>query len=97
MRSTNTFGVSFYPKQNRNQRKDYSIIATITCNDSPPRDITIKGAFDIKNWDKGKGQPNLLHYRVIRGIEGKNMTMQKGIGRRAVYGTPRLVDKVDIK
>lgn len=59
MRSENTFGVLFSIRQNKNKRKDYSVFAKISCNGSPEREITIKGGFDPKNWNEGKGRPHL--------------------------------------
>jgi len=58
MRSENTFGVTFSIRQNKNKRKDYSVFARIACNSSPEREITIKGGFDPKHWDAGKGWPH---------------------------------------
>ncbi|GEP88842.1 hypothetical protein SAMN05660909_01315 [Chitinophaga terrae (ex Kim and Jung 2007)] len=58
MRSENTFGVTFSIRQNKNKRKDYSVFAKIACNNTPEREITIKGGFDPKNWDEGKGRPH---------------------------------------
>ncbi|CAL1517821.1 hypothetical protein [Chitinophaga sp. MM2321] len=59
MRSNNTFGVRFAIHQNKNRRKDYSVFARISCNNSAERELTIKGSFRIENWDDGKGWPIL--------------------------------------
>ncbi|NLU90634.1 phage integrase SAM-like domain-containing protein [Chitinophaga sp. Ak27] len=59
MRSENTFGVRFALRQNKNKRKDYSVYARIACNNSPERELTIKGSFQLENWDAEKGGPYL--------------------------------------
>lgn len=60
MRSENTFGVSFFNRQNKNKRKDYTVFARILCNNSPARELSIKGGFDAASWDEGKGWPQLF-------------------------------------
>ncbi|WP_158563188.1 site-specific integrase [Chitinophaga silvatica] len=57
MRSENTFGVTFSIRQNKNKRKDYSVFARITCNNSPEREITIKGGFNSEDWDEARRWP----------------------------------------
>lgn len=59
MRSENTFGVRYAIRQNKNKRKDYSVFARIACNNSPERELTIKGSFPPEDWDEGKGWPHL--------------------------------------
>ena len=59
MRSENTFGVRYAIRLNKNKRKDYSVFARISCNNSAERELTIKGSFQMEDWDDGKGWPNL--------------------------------------
>ncbi|MDQ0107438.1 integrase [Chitinophaga terrae (ex Kim and Jung 2007)] len=59
MRSENTFGVSFTIRKNKNKRQDHSVVGIIACNNTPEKELTIKGAFDGRHWDQGAGWPKL--------------------------------------
>jgi len=65
MRSENTFGVYFTVRKNKNKRADHSLVAVISCNNTPEKELTIKGSYDITNWDQGAGKPK-LHSKPLR-------------------------------
>jgi len=54
---SHSFNVSFYIRQNKNKRKDYSIYCCIKVYESRPKELCILGSIKREDWDMGKGMP----------------------------------------
>jgi integrase/recombinase XerD len=64
--SNHPFNVSFFIRQNRNRKKDYSVYCCIKIPESPPRELCIIGGIKRVEWDLRKGRPKQSSDRLIK-------------------------------
>jgi len=57
MKNLNRFDVSFYIRQNKNKRKDYSIYCCIKTTKHRPKELCVWSSINKLDWDMGKGAP----------------------------------------
>ena len=57
MKNLNRFDVSFYIRQNKNKRKDYSIYCCIKTTEYRPKELCVWSSINKLDWDMGKGAP----------------------------------------
>jgi hypothetical protein len=52
-----SFNVSFYIRQNKNNRKDYNIYCCLKAQKDKPKELSIMSGIKREDWDMGKGMP----------------------------------------
>lgn len=66
MKSFNPFGVSFYIRQNKRIRFNYSIYCCIKVYETPPKEMCVASSIKREEWDLRKGRPKQRSDHLIK-------------------------------